>query len=68
MNVVLNRTVVDSDYIHSDDHAQPTYEIPFVVYCFLTKLHELHDKSNSLQYKDQSVLYPSGEGEGLIVG
>ena len=63
---VLNRTVVvDSDYIHSDDHAQPTYKIPFVVYCFLIKLHEHHDKSNSFQYKDDGVLYPRGRGRGL---
>ena len=60
--MVLNRTVVDTDYIHSDDHAQPAYKIPFVVYCFLTKLHEHHDKSNSFQYKDDWVLHPGGGG------
>ena len=38
VNVVLNRTVVDTDYVHPHDHAQPAYKIPFVVYCFLIKL------------------------------
>ena len=61
----MGAVVVDSDYIHSDDHAQPTYKIPFVVYCFLIKLHEHHDKSNSFQYKDGGVLYPRGRGRGL---
>ena len=69
VNVVLNRTVFDSDYIMFTRtimlNLLTKYLLTFAVYCFLTKLHEHHDKSILFQYKDEGVLYPRGRGRGL---
>ena len=69
VNVVLNRTVFNSDYIMFTRtimlNLLTKYLLTFAVYCFLTKLHEHHDKSNLFQYKDEGVLHPRGRGRGL---
>ena len=69
VNVVLNKTVFDSDYIMFTRtimlNLLAKYLLTFAVYCFLTKLHEHHEKSNLFQYKDEGVLYPRGRGRGL---
>ena len=65
VNVVLNRTVVDSDYIHSDDHA--TYlQNTFCSLLFFNQASKHHDKSNSFQDKDEGVLYSRGR-EGAYI-
>ena len=62
VNVVLNRTIVDSDYIHSDDHAQPTYKIPFVVYCFLIKVQTIMINRIHFNTKTRGSYIPGGGG------
>ena len=70
VNVVLNRTVFDSDYIMFTRtimlNLLTKYLLTFAVYCFLTKLHEHHDKSNLFFYtRTRGSYILGGRGRGL---